>query len=107
MEQFQDNIICFQGVVVITTTNLTLVVIAGLLLSCLLIFIMACFYEWIKWFRVYLQLSAARCPPSCRHANDEGKQDDDKRIDCSPSSVSSPLTITLSPGYQHVSTRFA
>lgn len=71
---------------------------------------MACFYEWIKWFRVYLQLSAARCPPSCRHINDEGKQneikqDDDKHNDCIRSSVSSPLTITLSPGYQQVSSR--
>ncbi|VBB26072.1 unnamed protein product [Acanthocheilonema viteae] len=77
----------------------------GLFLSCLLIFIMACFYEWIKWFRVYLQLSTARCPSSCRHTNDEGKQDeikqdDDKRIDCSRSFASSPLTITLPLGYQ-------
>ncbi|EFO27179.1 ctr copper transporter [Loa loa] len=84
----------------------------GLLLSCLLIFIMACFYEWIKWFRVYLQLSAARCPPSCQHANnerklDEVKQDDDKRTGCNCSSVSAPLRITLSPGYQQVSTRTA
>ncbi|VDK80999.1 unnamed protein product [Litomosoides sigmodontis] len=80
----------------------------GLLLSCLLIFIIACFYEWIKWFRVYLQLSAARCPPSCRHTNDEGKEDevkqDDKRTVCN-SSVSAPLTVTLPPGYQRVSNR--
>uniref|UniRef100_A0A158Q897 Copper transport protein n=1 Tax=Elaeophora elaphi TaxID=1147741 RepID=A0A158Q897_9BILA len=82
----------------------------GLLLSCLLIFLMACFYEWIKWFRVYLQLSAARCPPSCRHSSDEGKQNemkqyDEKRIDCSHSSASAPLTITLPPGYQKVPSR--
>ncbi|VDK80650.1 unnamed protein product [Onchocerca ochengi] len=82
----------------------------GLLFSCLLIFIMACFYEWIKWFRVYLQLSAARCPPSCRHANDEAKQDeikqdDDKRVCCRSSSVSAPLRITLPSSYQQVSNR--
>ncbi|VDN05586.1 unnamed protein product [Thelazia callipaeda] len=41
----------------------------GLLLSCALIFILACLYEAIKWFRVYLQISIARCPPSCRHAS--------------------------------------
>lgn len=96
---------------VITTSNLTSTAIAGLLLSCLLIFIMACFYEWIKWFRVYLQLSAAQCPPSCRHTNDEGKEDevkqDDKRTDCNRSSVSAPLTVTLPPGYQHVSNRLS
>ncbi|EJW85502.1 ctr copper transporter [Wuchereria bancrofti] len=82
----------------------------GLLLSCVLIFIMACFYEWIKWFRVYLQLSAARCPPSCNHAIDKGKQDevkqdDEKRIDCNRLSVSAPLTITLSSDYHQVSRR--
>ncbi|KAM3727479.1 Copper transport protein [Dirofilaria immitis] len=82
----------------------------GLLLSCFLIFIMACFYEWIKWFRVYLQLSAARCPPSCRHANDEikqdeVKQDDDKRIDCNRSSVSAPLRVALTPSYEQVPSR--
>ncbi|VDN85525.1 unnamed protein product [Brugia pahangi] len=82
----------------------------GLLLSCVLIFIMACFYEWIKWFRVYLQLSAARCPPSCNHAVDKGKQDevkqdDEKRIDCNRLSVSAPLTTTLPSDYHQISKR--
>uniref|UniRef100_A0A915PP90 Copper transport protein n=1 Tax=Setaria digitata TaxID=48799 RepID=A0A915PP90_9BILA len=85
----------------------------GLLLSCLVIFLMGCLYEWIKWFRVYLQLSAARCPPSCRHPNnmkqgdikqDDDKQDDDKRVESVQSSLSAPLTITLQPGYRQVST---
>lgn len=71
---------------------------------------MASFYEWIKWFRVNLQLSSAKCPPSCPHANDErkiaeAKQDEEKRVDCTLPSAPA-LRITQPSGYQQVSRRF-
>ncbi|KHN74632.1 putative low affinity copper uptake protein 2 [Toxocara canis] len=39
--------------------------LSGLLLSCLLIFVMASLYEGIKWFRVYLQMSVYSSTPQC------------------------------------------